>query len=116
MGVPKLEHDERPETVALIYSPIEMFLEELFDRGGIEVHPRAGTRRQQDVADARAEGRAEPLSYRGAEAPLGSGTNRRRDQVGKGALEDVLQLAPMNLVRCGQPRGKLHHTVVEERT
>ena len=73
---PELEHDERPEPVAVLSAAFEMLGDEGPDGLGAEEAPLEGRSVQEDVAEFLLELVLEPAADGNAEAHLAAGPDR----------------------------------------
>ena len=90
---PKLEHDERPETVAVLASACDVVGDQCTNRIGAEETPVEGGPIEQNLAELVFQLILEPAANGDAEAHLAAGSDGFGQQVGEGPLEDDLGTA-----------------------
>src|SRR2546421_9269192 len=97
---PGVEHQQRPENLAVIPMAAHMLGDEPRDRGRLEQPARRETRGREALVEHRPEGTAQPARDGHAEALLAARDGRCRQQARGGALEDVLGRPPAQLQPC----------------
>src|SRR5436190_1450617 len=97
---PGVEHQQRPENLAVIPMAAHMLGDEPRDRGRLEQPARRETGGREALVEHRPEGTAQPARDGHAEALLAARDGRCRQQARGGALEDVLGRPPAQLQPC----------------